>query len=123
MFEMEEDMVALASAAATLADLDLDCAADDVARPEVLGIRRVALHEALAFGIRQITALAARALGDQTAGAIDAGRMKLYELHVLQRQAGAQCHRVTVAGADMRLSRRQIGAAAAPRRQHHDMRP
>src|SRR5208282_3210050 len=100
MFEMEEDMVALGSAAATLADLDLDCAADDVACPEVLGIRRVALHEALAFGIGQKAAFAARALGDQTAGTIDAGRMKLDELHVLQWQSGAQRHCVAVAGAD-----------------------
>src|SRR5215469_13749704 len=48
----------------------------------------VALHEALAFGIGQVAALAARALGDQAARAIDSGRVELDELHVLQRQAG-----------------------------------
>ena len=49
--------------------------------------------------------------------------MKLDELHILQWQSGAQCHRIAVAGADMRLGRREIGAAAASGRQHHDMRP
>ena len=51
-----------------------------------LARRRVALHEALAFGIGEIAALAARALGDQHAGAVDSGRVELDELHVLQRR-------------------------------------
>ena len=39
--------------------------------------------------------------------------MKLHELHVLQRQPGAQRHRVAVAGAGMGRSGREIGAAVA----------
>ena len=84
-----------------------------------LAVRRVALHEALALGVGQIAALAARALGDQAAGAVDAGRVELHELHVLQRQAGAQHHRVAVAGAGMRRGAGEIGAAVAAGRQHH----
>ena len=71
----------------------------------------MALHEALAFGIDQITALAARALGDQAAGTVDAGRVELDELHILQRQAGAQHHGVAVAGARMGRGAGEIGAA------------
>jgi len=41
---------------------------------EVLGGRRIALHEALAFGVGEIAAFAARPLGDEAAGAVDAGR-------------------------------------------------
>ena len=37
-------------------------------------------------------------------------RVELDELHVLQRQAGAQHHRVAVAGAGMRGGRREVGA-------------
>src|ERR1700730_12373564 len=77
VLEMQQNVVALRTAAAALADLDRHSAGDDVARGEILGARCIALHEALAFPIRKIAALAARALGDQAAGAVNAGRMKL----------------------------------------------
>jgi hypothetical protein len=89
MFEVQENVVGLRPAAAPFADLDCHCAARHVARGEVFGRRRVAFHEALALGIRHVAAFAARALGDQAAGAIDPGRMELDEFHVLQRQPGA----------------------------------
>ena len=96
-----------------LADLDRHGARDDVARGEILRRRRIALHEALALGIGEIAALAARAFGDQHAGAVDAGRMELHELHVLQRQAGAQHHGVAVAGLRVRAGAGEIDAAVA----------
>ena len=104
------------------ADLDGHGAAHHVARREILGGGRVALHEALAFGIGEIAALAARALGDEAAGAVDAGRVELDELHVLQRQPGAQHHGIAVAGAGMRRGAGEIGAAIAAGRQHHHVR-
>ena len=107
--------------AAALADFDGHRARDHVARGQVLGRRRIALHEALAFRIDQIAAFAARALGDQHAGAVDAGRVELDELHVLQRQAGAQHHGVAVAGAGMGRGAGEIGAAVAAGRQNHLM--
>ena len=96
-------------------------ARDDVARGQILGVRRIALHEALALGIDEIAALAARAFGDQAARAIDAGRVELHEFHVLQRQAGARHHAAAVAGAGMGRGRREIGAAIAAGRQHHHL--
>ena len=122
MIEVQEDVVLLLADAAALADLDRHRARDDVARGEVLGGGRVALHEALALGIGEIAAFAARAFGDQAAGRIDAGRMELDELHVLQRQAGAQHHRVAVAGADVRRRAGEIGAAVAAGRQNRRLR-
>ena len=80
---------------------------------EVLHGRRIALHEPLALGVGQVAALAARALGDQAAGAVDAGRVELHELHVLQRQAGAQHHAVAVAGAGVGAGAGEVGAAVA----------
>jgi hypothetical protein len=97
--EVQEDVVLVLADAAAFADFHGHAARDNVARGKVLGVRRIALHEALALGVGQIAALAARALGDQAARAVNAGRVELHELHVLQRQAGAQHHAVAVAGA------------------------
>ncbi len=80
--------------------------------------RRVALHELLALGIAQETAFAARALGDEHARAVDAGRMELHELHVLEGKAGAQNHGVAVAGADMGRCAGEIGAAITAGREN-----
>ena len=113
VFEVQIDVVMLAADAAPLADLHRHGAADDVARSEILGVRRVALHEALALGIGEVAALAARPFGDQAAGAIDAGRMELHELHVLQRQAGTQHHGITVAGARVRRGAGEVGTTVA----------
>ena len=118
MLEVQMNVVLLRPDAAALADLDGHGAADDVARGQVLGVRRIALHEALALGVREVAALAARALGDQAAGAVDAGGMELDELHVLQRQAGAQHHGVAVAGAGVGGGAGEIGAAVAAGGQH-----
>ena len=122
MIEVQVDVVLVLADAAAFADLDGHRARDHVARGEVLGRRRIALHEALAFGIDEIAAFAARAFGDQAAGAVDAGRMELHELHVLQRQAGAQHHGVAVAGAGMRRGAGEIGAAIAAGREDRHLR-
>ena len=93
MLEMQDDVVLVRAAAAALADLDRHRARLTTSREaRSLARRRVALHEALALAVGEVAALAARALGDQAAGAVDAGRVELDELHVLQRQAGAQHH-------------------------------
>src|SRR5229473_349413 len=102
-------MILVRTTAAALADLDRHRPADHIARREVLGVRGIALHEALALAVGQIAALAARALGYEAPGAIDPGRVELDELHVLQRQSGAQHHRVAVAGAGMRRGAGEIG--------------
>jgi hypothetical protein len=64
VIEVQVEMILLAADAALFADFDHHGARDHVARSEVLGRRRVALHEALALGIDQVGAFPARALGD-----------------------------------------------------------
>ena len=123
MIEVQVDVVLLLADAAALADLDGHRARDDVAGGEVLGGGRVTLHEALALGIDEIAAFAAGALGDQTARAVDAGRVELDELHVLQRQAGAQHHAAAVAGAGVRRGAGSVGAAVAAGRENRGLRP
>ena len=84
--ELQHHVVLVRTAAAPFLDLLVHRPADDVARREVLQVRRVALHEALAVAVEQDAALAAHAFGDQHARAVDAGRVELPELHVLERE-------------------------------------
>ncbi len=108
MLQMKHDMVLVRTNPAAFIDLDRHRPADDIAAGQILGRRREPFHETLTLGIRQITAFAARALGDQHAGAIDTGRVKLHKFHILKRQAGAQRHRIAVAGAGMRRGAGEI---------------
>ena len=48
--------------------------------------------------------------------------MELHELHVLERKAGAEHHRIAVAGASVRRRRGEIDAAIAAGREHHRLR-
>ena len=121
MLEMQMDMIPLRADAAPVADLHRHSAADHIAGGQVLGRGRVTLHEALAVGVRQIAAFAARAFGDQAARAVDAGGVELRELHVLQGQAGAQRHRVAVAGAGVRRGAGEIRAPVTAGGQRHDV--
>jgi hypothetical protein len=86
------------AAAPALAHLDRDRTTHHVAGREVLCLRRVALHEALALAVDQETALATHALGDQHPATGDPGRVKLHELHVFERHARAQRHGHAIAG-------------------------
>src|ERR1700738_5177215 len=113
---MQIDVVLLLADAASLTDLDCLGAADHVARGKVLLVRRVSGHEPLTRTVGEIAALAAGALGDQNPLTVHTGRVELDELHVLQRQPGAQHHRVTVTGASVRGSARLVNTAAPARR-------
>ena len=113
VIELQQHVVLVRTAAAPFLDLLVHRARDDVARREVLQVRRIALHEALAVRVEQDPAFAAHAFGDQHAGARDAGRMELPELHVLERNAGARGHAEAVAGVDERVGGRGEDAARA----------
>src|SRR3546814_9616436 len=74
--QVQVDVVLVLADAAAFADLDGHRARDHVTRGKVLGVGRVALHEAFAAGIAQDAAFATHALGDQATGAVDAGRVE-----------------------------------------------
>src|SRR3989304_4340701 len=78
---VEPHRVLLRARAASLLDLLVDRARDEVARGEVLHRGGVALHEALLVPVQQDAALAAYGLGEQDAHLVDAGRVELEELH------------------------------------------
>ena len=119
MLDVQLDVILVGAAAAAFADFDGHRAADNVARSEVLGRRRIALHEALAARVGDVAAFAAHTLGDQTARAVDAGGMELDEFHVLDRQTGAHRHGAAVACAGVRRGGGEIDATVAAGRQHH----
>src|SRR3546814_16630881 len=87
--QVEVDMVLVLADAAAFADFDGHRARDHVARGQVLRIRRVALHEALAAAVAQDAAFAAHALGDTATGAVDARGAELPAPPVLQAHPGA----------------------------------
>ena len=95
---VEPDRSLVRPRAAALLDLLEDRARDHVARREVLHRRRVALHEALPLRVQEDAALAADGLGEQDAHLVDAGRVELEELHVLERDPAAVQDRRAVAG-------------------------
>jgi hypothetical protein len=111
--ELQQHVVLVRPAAAAFLDLLVHRPADDVARRQILEVRRVALHEALAVAVEQDPAFAAHALGDEHAGARDAGRVELPELHVLERNSRARRHPQAVARIDERIGRRGENAAGA----------
>src|SRR5690606_40670529 len=65
MLQVQVNVVLVRPDAAALVDLDGHGACHHVARGEILGVGRIALHEALPFGVGEVAALAAHALGDQ----------------------------------------------------------
>ena len=81
----------------------------------------IAAHEAFALAIGEETALATNPLGDQAAGSIDPGRMKLNKFHILQGEASTQHHGITVPSARMRGGAGQKGSAISAGRQNHLM--
>jgi hypothetical protein len=117
--ELEEHVVGVLAHPAPFLDLGRHRARDHVARGQVLHGRRIALHEALAVLVEEISALAAHALGDEDAGARHAGRVELPELHVLERDAGARGHAEAVAGVDERIGGRVEDASRPAGREEH----
>ena len=118
MIELQQHVVLMRPATAAFLDFLIHRAADDVARREVLQVRRIALHEALAVRIQQDATLAAHRFGDQDASARDAGRVELPHFHVFKRQPRARHHAEAVARIDERIRRCGEDAPGAARRQN-----
>ena len=122
VIELQQHVVLVRAAAAALLDFLVHRAADDVARREILRVRRIALHEALAVAVEEDAALAAHSLGDQHAGPGDAGRMELPEFHVLQRKPRAGDHAEAVAGVDEGVGAGGENPSGAARGEHRRFR-
>src|SRR5262249_12111893 len=122
MVELEQDVVAVLTRAASFLDVGGHGARDDVARGEVFRVGRVALHEALAALVQEIAALSAHALRDQDARAGHAGRMKLPELHVFERDTRPRGHAQAIAGVDEGVGARREDATGPSRGENRRFR-
>ena len=102
--------------------LVVDGAGDDVPGGEFGALVEV-LHEALAGGQAQQTALAAQGLGDEEALRVrmeQAGRMELVELHVRDPASGPPGHGDAVAGAAVGIRGVEVDLRGAPGGEHHE---
>src|ERR1700686_315389 len=113
MLQVEVNVILLLADAAALTNLDRLGPADHVTRGKVFFVRSIFGHEPLALAVRQIAAFTASTFGNQTTRAIDAGRMELDELHVLQWRAGAQRDAIGVTGAGVSRGAGLVDSAAA----------
>ena len=121
--EVEVHHVPVRPGAAALLDLLVDRAAHHVARREVLDRGRVALHEALAVLVANDRALAARRLRQQHAELVQARRVELEHLHVLERDAAPQHDRRPVAGERVRVRRDPEHPPVAAGGEQHGLGP
>ena len=123
VLEVQVNMVFVRADTAAFANFDRHRAADDIARGQVLGVRRIALHEALTGRVRQVTSLTTHTLRDQHPRTVDSGWVKLHELHILNRQPGAQHHSRAVTRAGVRRGTGKIGAPITAGCQNDLVRP
>lgn len=111
--ELEEEMVLLGANTTAVTDLHGHGTTDDITRGQILGSGSVTLHETLTLGVEEVATLTTRALGDQTTGTVDTGRVELHELQVLEGQTSTRDHGVTVTGTGVGGSGREVGSAVA----------
>ena len=105
-------------AATAFTDLDHDGAGHHVATGQVLGVRGVTLHEALAIFIEQIAAFTTAAFGYQHPCPGDAGRVELPHLHILHADAGTQRHTNAVTCVDVGIGGGLVDTTGTASRQH-----
>ena len=103
MIQFQQYIILVWTTTAAFAHFSGNGAADHIATGQIFRLGRITLHQALAISIDQITALTARAFGNQHAVTGNAGGVKLEKLHILQRHASTQRHRHAVAGIDQRI--------------------
>ena len=119
MIQLELDVRAPGTVAATaFADLDHDGTGHHVATGQVLGVRRITLHEALAVLVQQVAAFTAATFGHQYPCPGDAGRVELPELHVLHADPGTQRHADAVTGVDVGVGGGLVDATGAASGEH-----
>ena len=98
---------------AAFVDLRLFGARDDVAAGQLHHVRGVTLQEAVALGVEEVGALAARALSDENAAAFQGGGVVLDHLHIHERGAGAPGLADAIACADEGVGAGLVHAAEA----------
>ncbi len=119
VIQLELDVRAPGTVTATaFADLDHDGTGHHVATGQILGVRRITLHEALAVLVQQIAAFTTAPFGHQYPCPGDAGGVELPHLHVLHADSGTQGHADAVTGIDVGVGGGLVDATGAAGGQH-----
>jgi hypothetical protein len=98
--DVEQNEILVRPATATFVDFGNHRPRHHVARSQILGVRRVTLHEAFVGRVTQDASFTAHTLGNQHPGTGDAGWVELPELHVFECDAGARRHAQAITGID-----------------------
>mmetsp|Transcript_10263 Transcript_10263/g.18859 ORF Transcript_10263/g.18859 Transcript_10263/m.18859 type:complete len:218 (-) Transcript_10263:692-1345(-) len=110
---MKVDVVLLGSNTTAFADLESHCTGNHVTRSQVLGGRSVTLHEALTLRVTEDSSFATAAFSDEAASTVDTSGVELNKLGVLDGEASAKCHCVSVTSASVSTGCRKVGTAIA----------
>ena len=118
VIQLQHHVVAIRTAAVARQDFLDHRTCNDVATSQVLRVRRITLHEALAMLVDQVATFTAATLGHQHAGTGDTGRVELPHLDILNRDTGTQSHTYTVTGIDQGVGGRCVDATSATSGKH-----
>lgn len=111
MRQLEEDVVAVLANTSALSDLQGHGSRHDISGGQILGGGSVSLHESLTVLVEQISSLTSGSLSNQTAGAIDTGRVELDKLQILEGKAGSGDHGHTVTSTGVGRGTGEVGSS------------
>ena len=109
--QMEVHVVSILTDSTSLKDLHGHRPGNDISRGQILSGRCITLHESLAVLVAENSTFTAAALSHQAPSAVDAGRVELDELGVLDGEAGSGDHTATITGAGMGGRAALVGTA------------
>lgn len=111
MGELEVDVVILGADTTAVTDLHSHGSGNDISGGQILGGGSISLHETLTILVQKETTFTTGALGNETARAIDTGRVELHKLQVLERETSTGDHGKTVTGTGVGRSAGEVGSS------------
>ena len=111
--QVKVDVISVGAHTTSFEDFHSHRAGDDVSGCKILCVGGIPLHESLTLAIPEDSTFSTAALSHEAASAIDAGRMELYELGILNWETSSSDHTTTVTCACVRACAREVGAAVA----------
>ena len=111
--QVKVDVISVGAHTTSFEDFHSHRAGDDVSGCKILCVGGIPLHESLTLAIPEDSTFSTAALSHEAASAIDAGRMELYELGILNWETSSSDHTTTVTSASVRACAGEVGAAVA----------
>mmetsp|Transcript_7895 Transcript_7895/g.13313 ORF Transcript_7895/g.13313 Transcript_7895/m.13313 type:complete len:352 (+) Transcript_7895:1043-2098(+) len=118
MVQVQMNVVLVLAYTTTLTDLHGHGTRHHITRGQILGGGSVPLHESLALGVAKNSSLSTAPLSDETASAIDTGRVELHKLGVHERNTSSQGHGGTITSASVCRCAGEVSATVSTCGQH-----